>query len=180
MVGLVLLSWRETGKWMSCARCEHKYTMFLYLSSCLSIASFAVCALTKASVLVEALRRFGFDWARTALDVTGRRRIKRWFTAQYTATPRRSSCSNVQYRSVVEYDRKLNPEPRLWMLMISAAKLHIVCLERNLGAKMYYLSFEVSILKIADAAYNVISRCRRAWFCQCVFQSFSALFSRAP
>lgn len=48
------------------------------------------------------------------------------------------------------------------MLMISAAKLHIVCLERNLGAKMYYLSFEVSILKIADAACNDISRCRRA------------------
>lgn len=45
------------------------------------------------------------------------------------------------------------------MLMISAAKLHIVCLEGNLEAKMYYLSFKVSILKIADAAYNVISRC---------------------
>lgn len=48
------------------------------------------------------------------------------------------------------------------MLTISAAKLHIVCLERNLGAKMYYLSFKVSVLKIADAAYDVISRCRRA------------------
>lgn len=39
------------------------------------------------------------------------------------------------------------------MLMISAAKLHIVRLERNLGAKMYYVSVKVSILKIADAAY---------------------------
>lgn len=39
------------------------------------------------------------------------------------------------------------------MLMASAAKLHIVCLEGNLGAKMYYLSVKVSILKIADAAY---------------------------
>lgn len=48
------------------------------------------------------------------------------------------------------------------MLAISAAKLHIICLEEDLGAKMYYLSFKVSILKIADANYNVISRCRRA------------------
>lgn len=118
--------------------------MFLNLSSCLSIASFAMGALVKVSVLLEALRRFGFNWARTAIDVTGRgrRSIQRWFTVQYTATPCRSSCSNVQYRSVVERDRKLNPEPRWWMLTISAAKLHIVRWERNLGAKMYYLSFK--------------------------------------
>lgn len=45
------------------------------------------------------------------------------------------------------------------MLTISAAKLHIVCLERNLGAKMYYLSFKIPTLKIADKAYNVIFRC---------------------
>lgn len=65
---------------------------------------------------------------------------------QYTDTPCGSSCSDVQYRSVVERDR--NPEPRLRMLTKSAAKLHIVCLEGNLEAKMYYLSLKVSILKM--------------------------------
>lgn len=150
-------------------------TLMLFNRSCLSIVSFAACALTKISVLVDALGRFGFDWAHAAADVTGGRSIHRHFTIQYAATPCRYSCYNVQYKSLVECDRKLNPVPRLWMLMISAAKLHIVCLGRNLGAIMYYLSFKVSILKITDAAYNGISWCRQAWFCQCVFQSFSAL-----
>lgn len=47
-------------------------------------------------------------------------------------------------------------------MLISAAKLHIVCLERNPGAKMYYLSFKVSILKIADTDCDVICRFRQA------------------
>lgn len=142
---------------------------------CLSIASFAMCALTK--VPVEAFSWCGFDWAHTALDVMGRRSIRMWFIVQHTATSYRSLCPNVQYCSVVESDTKLDPELRLWMLTISAAKLHIVRLDRNLGAIMYYLSFKVSISKIADAAFSVISSCRQAWLCQCVFQSFSALSS---
>lgn len=142
---------------------------------CLSIASFAMCALTEAPV--EALGWCGFDQAHTALDVMGRRSIRMWFIVQYTATSYRSLCPNVQYCSVMGSDTKLDPELRLWMLTISAAKLHIVCLDRNLGAIMYYLSFKVSISKIADAAFSVISSCRRAWLCQCVFQSFSALSS---
>lgn len=149
LLGVALMAWGR--KEMSCTDYEHM--MLLNLSSFLSVASFAVCALTQVSVLVEALRRFGFSTEHTLQYITGRRSIQRWFTVQYAATLCRSSCSYVQYRSVVERDRKLSPEPRFWMLMITAAKLHIVCLERNLGAKMYYLSVKVSILKIADAAY---------------------------
>lgn len=39
------------------------------------------------------------------------------------------------------------------MLMIRAAKLHIVCLERNLGAKMYYLSFKS--IDFEDCRYSL-------------------------
>lgn len=138
----------------------------------------ALCSSTYQLIWIHSLLRrvpeHNSLWLRlTHYKRCGRRRRKR---RRRSYTPHRSSCSYVQYRSLVERHRKLNPEQRLWMLMISAAKLHIVRLEGNLGAKMYYLSFKVSIWKIADATYNVIFRFRQAWFYQCVFQSVSALF----
>lgn len=127
----------------------------------------ALCSSTYQLIWIHSLLRRAPEhnslWLRlTHYKRCGRRRRKRR-RRSYTP-PHRSSCSYVQYRSLVERHRKLNPEQRLWMLMISAAKLHIVRLEGNLGAKMYYLSFKVSIWKIADAAYNVIFRFRQAWF----------------
>lgn len=105
---VTLLTWGRKKRYL--AQITHTCTFYSSTYHFVEVlASFATCALIKVSVPEEALRRFGFDWAHTALDVTGTS-IKRWFTMQSTVTTCRSSCSNVQYSSVVECDGRLSPE----------------------------------------------------------------------